>query len=163
MINSCIINNSELVFRFESKWNLKTITCEVEYYEEYPLDDISVVFLSILEKNGGQIDSTKLATILGFNVIDNFDHEIKRYKDDAEIALFDNFANIVEEWGLSYRKGNDIKITPLGKYVFKVRKKYKFLKGKKNIFANMAIMPVDSTENLFFPFNSEFGISPYFN
>lgn len=159
MTNSYIINNSELVFRFESKWNLKTIICEVEYYEEYPLDDISVVFLSILENDGGQIDSTKLATMLGFNVVDYFDHGIRRYKDDAEIALFNNFADVVAEWGLLCRKDNDIKITPLGKYVFKVRKKYKFFKGKKNIFANMAIMPVDSTKNLFFPFNSEFGIS----
>lgn len=158
MINSSMINNSEIVFRFESKWNLKTIICEVEYYEEYPLDDVSVVFLSILEQNEGQIDSMKLATMLGFNVIDCVVKGIKRYKDNAEIVLFNDFVNIVEEWGLLCRRDNYIIITSLGEYAFKAHKKYKFFKAIKGFYINMA-MSTDNAENLFFPFNSEFGIS----
>ena len=89
-----IIDNGRLVYQsIEAdtsfrNWALKVTRCNVSYYEIYPLDDIDKVICSILQEYDGIMEEYELATILGFNVKDNFDVIPKRYADVAEVQLF---------------------------------------------------------------------------
>ncbi|HEY5593367.1 MAG TPA: hypothetical protein VIK55_20420, partial [Paludibacter sp.] len=64
-----IINNSELIYAstHEDKgfrtWSLKKTTCNVLFYESFPIEDIDQIVCSILESNDGSIIEEKIATI----------------------------------------------------------------------------------------------------
>ena len=93
-----IIDSGELIYASKPqdeqlrKWSLKTTRCEVSGYDTFPLDDIDVVICSVLKEHNGELSEFDLATILGFNVVDNFDSCPKRYADKAELSLFRKIA-----------------------------------------------------------------------
>lgn len=161
MIDYSMLNKYELIFQFESKWDIKSIVCDVKYSESYPLNNISYVFLSIINSNDGKIDRVALASILGFNIADDLDGDIKRYKDDGEELIFNNFVNFVSSWGLiKYLKCNKIiQITPIGEVALETGLEYKFFSARKELLVHRSLSTLDSEDNLFYPFDLELGIS----
>jgi hypothetical protein len=165
-----IINDYELVYASvpEDKgyitWSLKKMTCDVSFYESFPLDNIDKIICSIIEDEEGIIAEERLATILGFNVIDNFDVTPKRYADKAEFDIFKAIVKPVLDWGLIEKKIDDVnstylKLTDLGQKALSTEIKYKFSTGTKILFENFGIKPSAGFENIFFPFHSALGIS----
>lgn len=164
-----IINNSELVYASvpEDKgfitWSLKKTTCNVAFYETFPIENIDRVICNTINNLEGVIAEDRLATILGFNVFDDFDANPKRYADKAEFDIFKAIVKPVLDWGLIEKKiGDDrttyLQLTKLGQKALCTETKYKFNTGTKILFENFGIKPFDSFENIFFPFHSALGI-----
>lgn len=165
-----IIDNGQLVYQSETgdtpfrNWSLKKIRCNVSYYEKYPLEDIDLVICTMLSKHDGAMDENDIATILGFNVIDNFDISPKRYADVAELQLFRALVKPIFEWGLVKKEKNDnghtlYSITELGELSIKNHEKYKFFHGEKILIENFGINAATIYDSDFFPFFAELDIS----
>lgn len=159
-----IIYNSELVYssviedKMYRNWSLKRTTCKVSFYEIYPIDSIDKIICDIILSNGGEIHENDIATILGFNVIDNFDVTPKRYKDEAELNIFKSIIGYVIDWGLVIKKNSTYYITDLGKRAIKLGLKYKFFSGEKLLFENFGISSQDITDSNLFPYYQALGI-----
>ena len=160
-----IIHNSELIYastpddKVFRTWSLKKTTCNVSFYETYPVEDIDRIICGILDSNNGCLEEDKIATILGFNVIDNFDVMPKRYADKAELDVFRAIVKPVIEWGLiAKEKESDIyTLTELGYRALETREKYRFYSGKKILSENFGIKSQDISDSLFFPYYSALG------
>ena len=104
-----VINNGSLFYASKPQdtqlriWSLKDVWCDVAWYDTYPLEDIDIVICTILNQNEGELSEIELATILGFNVVDNFAVSPKRYADRAELTMFRKIAQRVIDWGLVKR------------------------------------------------------------
>lgn len=145
------------------KWSLKDIWCNVAWYDTYPLEDIDVVFGTILNQNGGELSEIELATILGFNVVDNFAVSPKRYADRAELTLFRKISQRVIDWGLVKRdvredKSATYSLTPIGETAISKGCKFKFYDGILVLHENFGISTKQSVENEFFPFKTSLGL-----
>jgi hypothetical protein len=158
-----IINNSELVYASATEdkgfrtWSLKKTTCNVSFYESYPIDETDTIICSILEKSEGTLSEEELATVLGFNVVDNFDVSPKRYADKAELEIFRAIIKPVLDWGLVEKipeKPALLQLTDLGYRALQTGEKYKFYSGQKKLLENPNIKPLESQKNMFFPFYS---------
>ena len=64
------IQSSEFIYSTFTKWGLKKYTCDVAYFTEEPLDDLSFVICSILKTNKGVYDKRELGILLGFSLSD---------------------------------------------------------------------------------------------
>lgn len=164
-----IIDNGQLVYQSRENdvpfrnWSLKKTQCEVSFYEIYPLDDIDKIVCSILSKHNGTMEECEIATILGFNVKNDFDATPRRYADDAELQLFRAIISPVLIWGLisksqSKEKLVSYSITELGKRAFEKNEKYKFYEGKKILFENYGIRATSADDSDFFPYFQEFNL-----
>ena len=164
-----IIDNGRLVYQSQEadtsfrNWALKVTRCNVSYYNIYPLDDIDKVICSILQEHDGIMEEYELATILGFNVKDNFDVIPKRYADVAELQLFRAIVKSVLDWGLISKcieKGipDTYFLTELGKRAIERKEKYKFFNGQKVLFENSGTKAVSLEDSAFFPFFKELNI-----
>jgi hypothetical protein len=163
-----LIYDAELVYNSTDEdkgfrtWSLKKTTCNVSFYETYPIEDIDKIICGILDSNNGYFEEKKIATILGFNVVDDFEITQKRYADKAELDIFRAIIKHVFNWGLVEQiseKENPIilKLTDLGYRALLVGEKYIFYSGQKKLLENPNIKPAGLKENLFFPFYSAFG------
>lgn len=147
-------------------WFLRKTRCNVSYYETYPLEDIDKIICSVLSDNGGKLDEYELATIMGFNVKDNFDVTPKRYADEAELLLFRDIVRPVFDWGLISREntktGMDTSelyfLTELGERAVQRHEKYKFFRGRKLLFENLGVNATSEKDSDFFPYFEELGI-----
>lgn len=164
-----IIDNGRLVYQSQEadtsfrNWALKVTRCKVSYYETFPLADIDTVICSILQEHDGIMEEYELATILGFNVKDNFDVIPKRYADVAELQLFRAIVKPVFDWGLASKNGEKvmpatISLTELGKRAIERQEKYKFYNGYKDLFENSGINAISLEDSTFFPFFKELNI-----
>jgi len=161
-----IINNAELVYASVAEdsgfktWSLKKTTCNISFYECFPLDDIDIVICNILEGQSGCLSEESIATTLGFNVVNNHDINPKRYADKAELDIFREIIKPVITWGLikKEKESDFYRLTELGYKCLIDNLKYKFSTGNKVLFENFNINPPDSDTNLFFPFFSALGI-----
>ena len=164
-----IIDNGQLVYQSKENdvpfrnWSLKKTQCEISFYETYPLDDIDKIVCSILSNHNGTMEECEIATILGFNVKNDFDVTPRRYADDAELQLFRAIVNPVLVWGLiskSLSKEEPVtySITELGKRAFEKNEKYKFYRGKKVLFENYGICATSADDSDFFPYFQEFNL-----
>lgn len=163
-----IVNNSELVYASTigdkgfRTWSLKKTTCNVSFYETHPVEDIDRVLCGILESKNGFIEENKIATILGFNVLDDFKRTPKRYADKAELDIFKAIIKPVINWGLveyilEKEQPAILKLTDLGCRALSLGEKYIFYSGQKKLIENPNIKPLELNENLFFPFYSALG------
>jgi len=180
-----IINQSELIYaskklnesssKWENedrnfrKWSLKEIQCKVCYYETHPLVDIDLIIAGILQNlPGNSTSAIELATLLGFNVYDNFESNVKHYKDSAEIAIFEELLKEVLGWGLVelddkklvgdfVDKNVNIKLTALGIRALADNCKYQFFSGIKNLYEN-GLNSSANVEGKFFPFYEALGV-----
>lgn len=159
-----IVKDSELIYASTQEdigfktWSLKKTKCSISFYEEYQINDIDKIICSIIDKNDSKIDEERLATILGFNIVDDFDRKIKRYADKAELEVFRTIVKPVADWGLVEQYKKDYKLTELGEKALKEGKKYKFYSGQIELLENQNIKPVNSFDNKYFPFYSTLGI-----
>ena len=159
-----IIYDAELIYvsTIEDKgfrtWSLKETTCKVFFYETFPLENIDKIFCSILESYDGIISEAEVATILGFNVLDNYKINPKRYADKAELDIFRALVKCVVDWGLVIKENDNYLLTELGRRALRTELKYRFFSGSKTLFENANIKPSDSYDNIFFPFNEALGI-----
>lgn len=170
-----IIENGQLVYQSKDtdipfrNWSLKKIQCNVLYYETYPLDNIDRIICSIISKHNGMMDESEIATILGFNVRNNFDVTPRRYADIAELQLFRAIVQPVFDWGLlskTKETSEQLKcskttyfLTGLGERAVEQHLKYKFFGGKKILFENYSINAVSENDSKFFPYFKELGIN----
>ena len=101
-----ILYDSDLIYASSQEdsgfktWNLKITTCIVAFYEIHVLDDIDRIICELLNSNNGYLEELVTATILGFNVVDDFNSFPKRYADPAELEVFRAIIKLVEQWGL---------------------------------------------------------------
>lgn len=164
-----IIDSGELIYASKPqdeqlrKWSLKTTRCEVSGYDTFPLDDIDVVICSVLKEHNGELSELDLATILGFNVVDNFDSCPKRYADKAELTLFRKIAQSVIDWGLILRVENSCfptvySLTSIGQIALDQNQKFKFYTGRISLYENFGINADGAQEGPFFPFQSALNI-----
>lgn len=170
-----IIENGQLVYQSKENdipfrnWSLKKTKCKVSYYEIYPLEDIDRIICSIISEHNGMMEESEIATILGFNVRDNFYVTPKRYADVAELHLFRSIVQPVFDWGLISKTIENSKIperstityslTELGKRAVEQHEKYKFFNGEKILFEHYNINVVSDNDGKFFPYYEELGIS----
>jgi len=163
-----IVKNSELVYASTNEdkgfrtWSLKKTTCNVSFYETYPYEDIDKIICGILDSNNGYFEENKIATILGFNVVDNFEPTLKRYADKAELDIFRAIIKPLLNWGLVEQISEKehpviLKLTDFGYRALMVGEKYLFYSGQKKLLENPNIKPAGLKENLFFPFYSALG------
>lgn len=161
-----LINNSEIVYAstLEDKefrtWSLKKTTCNVSFYESYPVENIDKIICTIIENAGGTIAEERLATVLGFNVVDNFDVTPKCYADSAELDIFRAIVEPVKAWGLliKEKKTNIYLLTDLGRRALETEVKHRFYTGQKLLFENSNIKPAELQKNVFFPFYIALGV-----
>jgi len=160
-----IIYSSDLVYasapddEMFRTWSLKKTTCKVSFYEIYPTEDLDKIICGILYSNNGSLEENKIATILGFNVIDDFEVTPKRYVDKAELDIFRAIIEPVYDWGLiSKSKENIIILTELGYRTLQTEEKYRFYLGQKILFENFGIKSQNNNDNLFFPYYSSLGL-----
>lgn len=180
-----IINTGELIYASKArgqasykwenedkdfrKWPVKEYNCEVSYYKSFPLDVIDIVFCKTLFDLPDKATSCiNLATILGFNVFDDFDSVEKHYKDSAEIELFEYHLTLILKWGLiqldkanikkEYIKNEcNVSLTNLGVKSLTDNCKYQFYSGLKIMYEN-EYKAVLQAENILFPFFNALGV-----
>ena len=91
------IKTAEYVYSTYTKWGLKKFTCDVEYFTEEPLDDLSFVICSVLQAQNKVYDKRSMGVLLGFsltNVNSKDGHMV--YYDAAESSLFNDLLKQVE-------------------------------------------------------------------
>lgn len=165
-----VINNGSLFYASKPqdtqlrKWSLKGVWCNVAWYDAYPLEDIDIVIGTILNQNEGELSEIELATVLGFNVADNFAVSPKRYADRAELTMFREIAQRVIDWGLVTRDVGEDKpasytLTPIGETAISKGRKFKFYNGTLVLHENFGISTKQPVENEFFPFKTSLDLS----
>lgn len=90
------ISESQRIYKSQASdstfktWPLKKTKCRIYLYEDVSCSDIDTIICSTLYLHDGVLSVDDLATILGFNVKDDFSSNPIRYKDEAEVAIFNN-------------------------------------------------------------------------
>ena len=159
-------------------WSTKEFQSEISYYKSYPLEDIDLIICGALHNLPEYCTTTiELATILGFNVYDDFNSEVKHYEDSAEIVIFESLFKKVLEWGLisveidtkneennknkkidSIVKNNPkVSLTKLGLNSLVCHCKYEFFSSSKIIYEN-EYKPLPQNNGELFPFYKTLGI-----
>lgn len=154
------IRTSEYVYSTFTKWGLKRYLCDVAYFTESPLDDLFYVICSIISsKRDGHYDKRSLGILLGFSMTDHvLNGEQDVYYDVAEVRLFEDILNKVEEEHLITISDNDIFLTKLGKISVKEGKLYHFYKGVQPLYEHAVVKSDMPTALLMFPFYNDMGI-----
>lgn len=106
-----IIAKAELVHSCPIKWSLKSYCCTVFVVKEEPIDDLSLVVCSLVDKCCNGNNKISIGIMLGFSIIDD---EPNSYFDAAELALFEDLLKIVEDHHPITVKDNTIALTNLG-------------------------------------------------
>lgn len=156
------IIQAQLIYKSQSTdsalraWPLKKTKCEVFLYEDVSCSDIDTIICSTLHYNNGVLSAEELASILGFNVKDDFDCNPKRYKDDAEISIFNKLLSSLIKDELIEKVEDTIKLTSLGDFSVRNSKKRLFYKAECRFIENFSLKSCD--ENAF-PFRKELSIS----
>lgn len=153
-----IIESSELIYSFKSRWSLKKTICNISYFEAFPLEDLDKIICKIVALNKGGIQEDNLSSLLGFNVMDDFNAIPKRYADNAEKELFKSIVKPVLHWNLIKNEKGLLSITDIGVEALKSGFKYKFFSGQKILFENFNLLPKELDKNIFFPYYEALGI-----
>lgn len=149
------ISESQLIYKSTSSdlalkaWPMKKTMCSMYLYEDMPCTEIEIIICNTLNYNNGVLSSEELATILGFNVKDDFESTPKRYKDQAEISLFNELIKLVEKEELIQLQEGKIYLTTLGEYAVINSKKRIFYEAKCRYLENFNLV---SSDGKFFQF-----------
>ena len=160
------ISESQLIYKSQSSdsalraWPLKKTLCKIYLYEDKTCSDIDKIICSTLHYHGGKLTADDLATILGFNVKDNDESTSKRYKDDAEICIFNKLLEPLIEDELISKEDNMIALTSLGTFSAKEDKKRLFYEAECRYFENFSLINNDDTP---FPFRNELSVTTTIN
>lgn len=156
---SNIATESQLIYKAGTTyspiktWSLKKTTCDVLMYEDVSPSDLDTVICSTVCYNGGTLSILELATILGFNVFDNQDSTPKRYKDEAELELFNNLIKPVEDDELIRIIDGTVILTELGSLVVNDNKKRFYYAATCRFLENFGLKNSET-----FPFREELSI-----
>lgn len=137
-------------------WPLKKTMCKIYLYEDEPCSDMDTIICSTLYKHHNRLPADGLATILGFNVKDDFNVQPHRYKDEAELGIFNQLLNSIEKDELIRREANDIVLTSLGEFAVLNAKKRKFYEAECRLLENVRLLSNDETA---FPFRDALSIT----
>ena len=158
------IDSAEYVYSSFTKWGLKKYMCDVEYFTEEPLDDLLFVICSILDGNNGYYDKHSLGVLLGFSMNDQYiDDKQEVYYDTAEVKIFDDILEKVQEQHLIKVLENRVLLTKLGRISVLEKKHYQFYSGSQAIYEHSSLKSTAPTELLLFPFFNDMGISTSLN
>lgn len=150
------INSAEYIYSAQTKWGLKRYVCDVSYFTESPLDDLSFVICSILmTKENGHYDKQSLGILLGFSVA-NIDTET--YYDVAEYRVFEDLLSLVENEHLIRVENHDVYLTNLGRISVKEGKHYQFFLGTQDVYEHSMLKSEIPTALLMFPYYKDMGI-----
>lgn len=159
-----IINKGKLVYASRSTdsnfrlWRLNKTACFVTYYKTVELTKLDKVLLMTIKYNGGSIYENKLAGILGFNVLDDFDVTPKRYKDVGEVTIFSGILSELTKFALISCVDHMVSVTPLGELSLKKGIKYEFYSGVQVLNECFDMTQKTEKEFLYFPFRDSLGI-----
>ena len=159
-----IINKGKLVYASRSTdsnfrlWRLNKTACYVTYYKTVELTKLDKVLLMTIKYNGGSIYENKLAGILGFNVMDDFDVTPKRYKDVGEVTIFSGILSELTKFALIRCVDHMVSVTPLGELSLKKGVKYEFYSGAQVLNECFDLAQKTEKEFLYFPFRDSLGI-----
>lgn len=149
----------EYVYSTFTKWGLKRYTCDVEYFTEEPLDDLSFVVCSILQTHEGEYDKLSMGVLLGFSLLNiSSNNGQTAYYDAAEESLFNELLKKVEAEHLITIDNDDIVLTALGKVSVTKNIHYRFYKGEQGIFEHLKLKTNATEEQLNFPFYKDMGL-----
>lgn len=153
------------------KWPVKMTAYDVRYYRTYAMEPHDNVVCGLLE-NHGPLKARDLACILGFDVCETEIGGGKRYRDPAEIGLFNEILKSVVRWGLIrcskendlidndfIEKDADVAITDLGVKARERNNKYKFFSGRKRLIEHFGLSSADRQLTEMFPFYKALGAS----
>lgn len=156
------ISESQLIYKSQPSdstlraWPLKKTLCKVYLYEDNPCSNIDKIICSTLYYHGGKLASDELATILGFNVKDNNESSPKRYKDDAEICIFNTLLEPLIGDELIRKEDNKIVLTTLGYFSVREGTKRLFYEAECRYLENLSLINNGETP---FPFRDELSVT----
>lgn len=190
-----IINNGTLVYKSLAKdsklreWPVKETVCAVRFYRTEPLTELEVVLLSLISSlDNDKITKEDIALTLGFDVADKSFGDKRFYRDQAEIALFNNMMDSVFKWHLVVEETDEakdnledqlysdeprkeleqkadnkkaikyIRLTTLGKKALEMNCKFSIFEGKKSLLENVN-KSILPIDTIDFPFHSSLGFS----
>ena len=156
IIQAQLIYKSQFTDSALRAWPLKKTKCEVFCYEDVSCSDIDTIICSTLHYHDDVLAAEELATILGFNVKDDIYCYPKRYKDDAEISIFNRLLSSLKKDELIEDEDGNIKLTSLGLFSFINSKKRIFYKAESCFLENFSLK---SSDKEVFPFRKELSIS----
>jgi hypothetical protein len=137
-------------------WPIKMTKCKILLYKDEPCSDIDIIICSTLYSHDCILSANDLATILGFNVIDNLISTPKRYKDIAEIEIFNNLLIPLEKDELIIHDGDTIELTSLGKFSVENAKKRSYFVAECKFMENLNL---HSNGTTVFPFRDALSIT----
>ncbi len=150
------INSAQYIYSTQTKWGLKRYVCDVSYFKEAPLDDLSLVICSILAaKEDGHYDKQSLGVLLGFSVVNIV---TETYYDVAEYRVFEDLLSLVESEHLIRVDNYDIYLTKLGRISVKEGKHYQFFLGTQDVYEHSMLKSETPTALLMFPYYKDMGI-----
>ena len=159
-----LINRGKLIYASRSTdsnfrlWRLNKTACYVTYYQTVELTKLDKVLLMTIKYNGSSIYENKLAGILGFNVQDDFNVTLKRYKDAGEASIFSGILSELTKYGLIRNDEHKLSVTPLGELALKKGVKYEFYSGAQLLNECFDLAQKTDKDYLFFPFRDALGV-----
>ena len=141
-------------------WPLKKTKCKLYLYEDVPCSDFERIICSTLHLHNDVLKADDLATILGFNVKDDFTSSPKRYKDDAEICIFNSLIKALEREELIKIEDGAVKLTSLGDFSVRTEKKRLFFEAECGYLENFSL--TSKNDNIF-PFRNALNITTEIN
>ena len=151
-----LIYKSQLSDSTLRAWPLKKTKCKIYLYEDELCSDFDKIICSTLYFHDGTLKANDLATFLGFNVIDNKESIPKRYKDDAEICIFNKLLESLVSDELIRRDEDDIVLTSLGEFSVKQGMKRIYYEAECQYFENFSLVNDDTAP---FPFRDALSIT----
>ena len=156
------ISESQKIYKSQASdstfntWPLKKTKCRIYLYEDVSCSDIDTIICSTLYLHEGVLSVDDLATILGFNVKDDFSSNPIRYKDEAEVAIFNNLLNSLKSDELINVDADNIQLTTLGEFAVRNTKKRLFYSAECKYYENFSLKQIK--EELF-PFRDALALT----
>lgn len=156
------ILESQLIYKSQPSdstlraWPLKKTSCRIYLHEDEPCSDIDKIICSTLYFHDGKLKAEDLATFLGFNVKDNDASTPKRYKDDAEICIFNKLLEPLIEDELISEEEDILFLTALGELSVRQGKKRFFFKAECKFYENFSLASNATTP---FPFRDALSVT----
>lgn len=190
---SDIIHKGTLIYESSLKdsklreWPIKETSCAVRFYNTEDLSELELVLLRLigsLENN--KITKEDLALTLGFDVAEKTFGDIRFYRDQAELSLFNSMIDSIFKWHLAVEESDSvdqsseenfgsenseaaneensakkeaikyIRLTRLGHKALEMNCKFSFYEGKKRLLENINMSEL-SIDTVDFPFYEELG------
>lgn len=136
-------------------WPLKKTRCKVWFYEDVSCSEFDIIICHTLYENEGKLTHTELATILGFNVVDDLISFPRRYRDQAEEEIFDSLLSSVISDELIVIIDDKVKLTELGEEAVNTSKKRIFFESNYDLAENFRVY----SDTIVFPFKESLNIS----